>query len=290
MHLNAKDYLMTTSQNNLLSKIPKGFSFSQSSLQDYSDCARRFQLRYVEQLRWPAAETEPVLDYERHQIEGKAFHRLIQQHLLGLPVEKLSHLADKSKLNLWWKNFTASNLNINGYAQFTESTLSCPVGDYRLIAKYDLIAIQPLLKAMIFDWKTYSKRPRNEWMASRWQTRIYQAVLAKAGAQLNNGHPIEIDQIEMIYWYADFPSEPARFAYNSGQFKLDWSVIEKVVNEISSAKEFPMVDDENTCRFCIYRSFCERGKQAGGLNEAEDDLESDSAFDINFEQIGEIEF
>ena len=145
-------------------------------------------------------------------------------------------------------------------------------------------------KALIFDWKTYAKRPRDEWMALRWQTRVYRAILAQAGFHLNNDRSIEPEQIEMIYWYADFPSEPARFAYNSQQFKRDWSVIEKVVSEISSIKEFPMTDDENTCRYCMYRSYCDRGKQAGILDQNELEFQPDTTFDVNFEQIGEIEF
>ena len=275
---------------NLNSKTPKGFSFSQSSLQEYSDCPRRFRLRYIEQLHWPALETEPVLENERRQVEGKIFHRLIQQHLLGLPIDKLSRLANTPKLNLWWKNFQLTELDLSDYTQSIEATLSCPIGDHRLIAKYDLIAIKPLQKAMIFDWKTYAKRPRDEWMVTRWQTRIYRAILAKAGAHLNNDHLIEPEQIEMIYWYADFPSDPTRFTYNTEQFTRDWSLIEKVVNEISFTKEFPMTDDENTCRFCAYRSYCARGQQAGILDGPEEEFESDPTFDVNFEQLGEIEF
>jgi CRISPR/Cas system-associated exonuclease Cas4 (RecB family) len=278
------------SQINTLSKIPKGFSFSQSSLQEYSDCPRRFQLRYIEQLHWPAIETEPVLENERRQMEGKVFHRLIQQHLLELPMDQLTRLANTPKLSLWWKNFQSSKLDIGDYTHHIETTLSCPIGDHRLIAKYDLIAIKTLQKAMIFDWKTYAKRPRDEWMVSRWQTRIYRAILAKAGAHINNDRSIEPEQIEMIYWYADFPSDPSRFTFNTEQFARDWSLIEKVVAEISSTNEFPMTDNQNTCRFCAYRSYCERGQPAGIIDEAEEELEPDSTFDVNFEQIGEIEY
>ena len=274
----------------LISKIPKGFAFSQSSLQEYTDCPRRFQLRYLEQLHWPAVETEPVLENERRQAEGQAFHRLIQQYLLGLPAEKLTRLANTPDLANWWKNFQSSDLGISDYTKYTELTLSCPIGEYRLLAKYDLIAIKPEQKALIFDWKTSVKRLRDEWMASRWQTRVYRSILAKTGSHLNKDHIIEPEQIEMIYWYADFPSEPARFAYDAGQFKRDWSAIEKVVSEISTSTEFPMTEDETTCRFCSYRSYCERGSQAGNLREAKAELESDTPFDVNFEQISEIEF
>jgi predicted RecB family nuclease len=274
----------------LKSEIQKPFTFSQSSLQDYADCPRRFQLRYIEQLHWPAVESEPVLENEHRQIEGQTFHRLVQQQLLGLPSEKLSRLANTPNLERWWQNFLLFNLVDNDYTQFAELSLSCPINEHRLLAKYDLIAIKPGQKALILDWKTYAKRPRDEWIATRWQTRVYRALLTKAGAHLNNNVPLEPEQIEMIYWYAEFPSKPARFSYDKNQFKRDWSAIEKIVSEVSSEKGFPLTEDEKTCRFCMYRSYCERGRQAGVLDEAEAEFESDTTFDVNFEQIGEIEF
>ncbi len=248
---------------NLRSEIQKPFTFSQSSLQDYSDCPRRFQLRYIEQLHWPAVETEPVLENEHRQIEGQTFHRLVQQQLLGLPSEKLSRLANTPNLERWWANYQFFDLIPSGYTQYPELSLSCPIGEHRLIAKYDLIAVNPGQKALIFDWKTSAKRPRDEWMAARWQTRVYRALLTKAGARLNNNVPFDPEQIEMIYWYADFPSAPARFTYDKKQFKRDWSAIEKIVSEVSTAKGFPLTEDQNSCRFCAYRSYCERGTQAG---------------------------
>ena len=81
----------------LKSELPASFNFSQSSLQDYFDCPRRFQLRYIEHLIWPAVETEPVLENERRQQEGQLFHRMVQQHLVGLPVEKLTRLANSAR-------------------------------------------------------------------------------------------------------------------------------------------------------------------------------------------------
>lgn len=265
------------------------FTFSQSSLQDYADCPRRFQLRYIDQLAWPAVETEPVAENERRQQEGQIFHRLVQQHLLGLPAENLARLANTPNLERWWHNYLATDLGLRGYAQHTELTLSAPIHEHRLLAKYDLVAAQDG-RALIYDWKTYAKRPRDEWLTARWQTRVYRALLVQAGAHLNNGRALEPEQIEMIYWFAEFPSEPARFKYDAKQFKRDWSVIEKVIKEISSAKEFPLTEDEKTCRFCVYRSYCNRGAQAGQMDEAEAEMESEAAFDINFEQIGEIEF
>ena len=267
--------------------LPTPFTFSQSSLQDYADCPRRFQLRYIDQLSWPGIESEPVVENEQRQIEGQLFHRLVQQYLLEVPSENLSPMANTSNLERWWNNFKRG---FDGIGELhPELTLSSPIGIHRLVAKYDLVAVQGN-KAIVYDWKTYAKRPRDEWMSARWQTRVYRALLVQAGVHLNGGKPFKPEQIEMIYWYADFPSEPASFKYDADQFKRDWSVIKKVVEEISNAKEFSLTEDEKMCRFCVYRSHCNRGTQAGQVEEAEAEMESEAAFDVSFEQIGEIEF
>lgn len=268
--------------------LPPGFAFSQSSLQDYSDCPRRFQLRYIEHLQWPAIESEPVMENERRQLEGQHFHRMVQQHLIGLPAEKLVPLANTPNLSRWWENYLHHKLELTGCALYTELTLIAPVGIYRLMAKYDLVAVKPEGRAFIYDWKTHHKRPRDEWMAARMQTRVYRALLIHAGSYLNNGNPFQPEQIEMIYWYADYPAETARFVYTAIQYKRDWDSLTGLIIEIGNHRHFPLTDDEKKCSYCPYRSYCNRGVKAGMTDEiSEQEL---SGTDINYEQIAEIEF
>lgn len=261
---------------------------SQSSLQDYSDCPRRFQLRYLQRVTWPAIESEPALENERRQQDGLLFHRLVHQHLLGLPVEKIGRLAKGPELGRWWEHYLADShlqrLRAEA-ALYPEITLSAALGAFRLIAQYDLIARygQTLF---IYDWKTYRRRPRNEWLATRWQTRLYRALLVQAGAFLLDGVAPTAEQIEMIYWFADFPQEPARFRYTTAQFQRDWSALQTLAEEIRAAADFPQTEEESHCLFCVYRSYCARGVAAGeGEKEAEE-----AAWEIDFEQIQEIAF
>jgi CRISPR/Cas system-associated exonuclease Cas4 (RecB family) len=267
-------------------------TLSQSSLQDYMDCAQRFKLRYLDRLSYPAAETEPTLENEKHQQEGEYFHRLVQQHLIGIPAEQIAKFANTSNLQKWWENFQNDKdlSGLRGMSKlYPEATLSAPLGKYRLLAKYDLIAVRDG-KAVIYDWKTYRKRPRNEWLATRMQTRVYRALLVQAGAHLNNGKAFEPEEIEMIYWFADFPDEPARFPYNSAQFQRDWDALLKLSAEVDSASSYPLTEDRQKCLFCTYRSYCERGIRAGDVEQAEAEREAEELFDVNFEQIGEIAF
>lgn len=269
-------------------KLPPVFVFSQSSLQDYEDCPRRFQLRYIEQLHWPAIEAEPVLENERRQQEGQLFHRLAQQAIIGLPTEKLERLASSENLARWWQNFAPQLDGLRAAsAAMPEITLSAPVGGHRLLAKFDLITSNTSNRFTIYDWKTYRKRPRNEDMAARLQTRVYRYLLAVAGAHLNRGQPPAPEQIEMIYWYTEFPTEPTILRYDNAQFQRDSDFIEKRIAQISTANDMPMTHNVEKCKFCAYRSYCNRGVKAGTGEDFENGLDID---DITLAQAQEIEF
>lgn len=89
--------------------LPSDFHFSQGSLQDFVDCAWRFQLRYLERIAWLAVRAEPILDNERHMQQGELFHLLVQQHVVGVPVERLTAMAQgDADLAAWRQAYLAA--------------------------------------------------------------------------------------------------------------------------------------------------------------------------------------
>ena len=277
--------------------LPSNFQFSQSSLQDFVDCQRRFQLKYIEQLAWPALEAEPALENENYLRKGATFHHLIQQFFHGVSVENLTTLAKQNpNLEHWWKNFTQVignlvNLKANNHPEFS---LSAPIRDYRLVAKYDLLSFDEE-KITIYDWKTSRshQQQKREWVATKLQTRVYPFLLVKVGAHINSGKYIEPSQVEMLYWYANIPASPLKFRYSDQKFNEDQVYIDSLIEEIKTLDESKaaMTDNQKRCCFCIYRSLCDRGDKAGPLGELIGDNEqSPFGFDFNFEQIAEIEF
>ena len=78
--------------------LPERFHFTQSSLQDYLDCPRRFQLRYVLDQPWPAVESEPLIERERLAELGRRFHQMAQRHTVGVPVEQITASAQDAEL------------------------------------------------------------------------------------------------------------------------------------------------------------------------------------------------
>lgn len=273
--------------------LPSDFQFSQSSLQDYMDCRQRFLLRHLYKIAWPALEAEPVQENERNMQRGALFHTLVQQHLLGIPVDCLTGLAQEEAMNRWWQAYLSSIAgNLRG-AQFPELALSAPFESRRLLAKYDLVLVRPEGGAVIYDWKTNLKKSRRQWLLSRLQTRVYPYLLVRASAYLNHGLPFQPDQVEMVYWFTEAPGEPERIVYSHEQFQTDGQYLSGLAREIADLNEdsFDLTPHEERCSFCTYRSLCARGVTAGRL-DGTDNGESEEAIgeNFNFEQIAEIAF
>lgn len=274
--------------------LPPDFQFSQGSLQDYVDCPRRFQLRYVQRVAWPALEAMPVLEHERYLQQGAAFHRLVHQHLMGLPARRLARMVNDDDLRRWWRNYLETRPTDLPSIRYPEVLLSAPAGDYRLVAKYDLVAVDPGERAVIVDWKTSRRRPERERLAERLQTKVYPYLLVRAGAHLNGDQPVQPGQVEMVYWFADAPVGPERFTYDAAHYQADEEYLTKLIEEIANLGDdgWHLTSQERRCRFCRYKSLCQRGIMAGRFDEADGDLEpgDDLDFDLDFEQVAEIEY
>lgn len=280
------------------------FRFSQSSLQDFSECPRRFELRYLLRLAWPAVQTEPVLEQEQFLRQGAQFHRLVQQHSLGVPAERLEQIVQAAGLETWWGNFlqvgaTLSSLPALGPGELVshhELSLGAGLAEFRLVARFDRLDLASG-RARIIDWKTSRQRPPRTWLAGRLQTRLYRYLLVKGGAELNGGLPFDPAAVELVYWFAGFPEQPERFTYSAGEYAADETYLLNLLSSIqaSGPGSFPLTREARRCAYCVYRSLCDRGV-AAGTSQADDpldvslDLALIPGFDLDFEQVAEIEF
>lgn len=271
--------------------VSDDFIFSQSSLQNYVDCPRRFQLKYLDQVRYPAPEVDDMLSFEQRMMQGKRFHHLVHQHLLGISPDILQARIHDPDVARWFTAYLQSGTDNLPPTYYPEQTLTVNIGDYALLAKFDLIAIGK--RAVIVDWKTSRKLPRRDWLAHKLQTIVYRYVLARGGNRLNAGTAIAPEAIDMRYWFADHDGQTIDFTYDDAQFQADEAYLLGLMQAIDRSTEFPKTDDERLCLFCSYRSLCERGTSAGTL-EAWDGLDYDAddltAFEIDIDQIAEIEF
>jgi CRISPR/Cas system-associated exonuclease Cas4 (RecB family) len=273
------------------------FQFSQSSLSDFATCPRRFELRYLRRLAWPAVESEPIQEAERLAQLGRDFHHLVQQYLVGLDEAVLTaNLVEQdSDLRAWWQNYLRQRPAELAQAQlYPELLLSTPLRGYRLLARFDVLAVQPDGSFLIIDWKTSLHQPTRAKLARRIQTRVYPYVLAKAGLALQSGQPLDPAKIQMLYWYPARPAEPERFEYSPELLQRDETYLSELIEQVQQAvqqKRFPLVEDQQACTYCVYRSFCGRGESGGPLvGLAEEPSESLDVLALDWEQIAEIQF
>ncbi len=273
--------------------ISNDFQFSQSSLQDFLDCKRRFYYRYGIDLSWPALEAEPALENEKWMQQGAEFHQIVHQYLLGLPESKLSNLEMGENLQIWWNHFISAlpvDLNL---CKFPEQPLAAALGEYALLAKFDLVVIDTENHYFIYDWKTSRKPSSLADLESRMQSKVYPYVLAKSGGELINVSGVDPDKIKMIYWYPNNPENPVTFQYSAVQLAEDERYLQSMVFEILSLQnrsDFPKTDDRSQCRFCVYRSLCDRGEKAGQVEDHEVVVNQEVDISFDFDQIPEIEF
>jgi hypothetical protein len=247
-------------------------------------------------VRWPADRDGPIAEWEARAQLGSAFHRLVHQHTAGIPTDSLETTIETKDLRRWWQAYLNTPPPVlppaSQAVRHSEIRLSTPLARYRLVARYDLLVVEPGHKAVIVDWKTNEKRSRRAWLEERWQTRVYRYVLVKAGTQLGEGQPWAPGQVELIYWFANFPAQPERFSYNDGQFTEDDWALQATIAEIASLNEtvWALTDDQKKCRYCTYRTLCDRAKVETEEDEERDESEDPFAFDLDLEQIAEIEF
>lgn len=328
IHIMTTPKLQDTILQNSAANLPllETFAFSQSSLQAYTDCARRFWLAYVEQLPWPAIEASPVQEHEQLMRLGSAFHRLVQRAEVGLETELLADGLE-SPLAGWFAAYLRHRpsdlptefveiehvLSIPFPQPATQDPAQPPLRQsadagtprrtqYRLAAKYDLIAAESNGRVVIVDWKTTRRRTDAATLRQRLQTIVYPYVLVEASANLPWG-PLQPEQVEMRYWFTAAPEQPVVLRYDRAQHEAAHARLHHLLDEIlagASAADFPKVADtvinrKRFCNFCIYRSRCNRGVTAGDLNEVADveelfTVDYSAALEFTLDDVPELAF
>jgi len=287
-------------------QLPETFAFSQSSLQAFDDCPRRFWLAYAEQLPWPAVEAAPVQDHEAFMRMGSIFHRLVERAEIGLDTALLADGLEPP-LNEWFDAYLRQRpADLPSEFVEIEKILSIPFGDgagqYRLAAKYDLIAAESNGRVVIVDWKTNRKRTEPATLRRRWQTLVYPYVLVEASAQLPFG-PVEPEAVEMLYWFVVAPHQPVRLRYDRTQHEANRQQLQQTLVAIlagQSETDFPKVADTEInrkcfCNYCVYRSRCNRGVSAGQMDELDDAeeffmVDVEEALEFTLDEVEEIAF
>lgn len=254
-------------------------SLSQYKLANFLACQRRFQLRYLRRLPWPASplpeHTEQVLQH------GQEFHQLVERHFLGLQISPAT-IPDE-RVRQWWQAFVAHAPvhELPTDARFLPETgLTVPLGNHLLYGRFDLLVLgkdkQERPFAHVFDWKTGRPADAAE-LKNRWQTRLYLALLAEGGSAFwPQVGPLAPEQISLTYWYVQEPEAPVTLGYSAAEHQANWAELQQIaaqLDEAIAADVWPLTDDWSECRECAYQIYC--GRQGAGtavpeLDEAEE--------------------
>lgn len=270
-------------------ELPDKFRFSQNNLQDFSDCPRRFELKYLLKQEWPAVVSEPILEFEQHQQLGRSFHTLIQRHLAGIPAHILEDSLIDPLLHRWWKNYLLFIKPFQTHQFQAEVTKTIPFAGYHLTATYDCLVLDTDHSITILDWKTSHFKTSAKTLANRIQSLVYPFIYYET-----HKDELSAENISLIYWFPEYPDEPVKLRYSSNQHTDAGVLLHDLIESITNNEPggFPLTDNEKTCQYCIYRSLCNRGVKAGCMADAADiQTEPVSQLDsLDFNSIEEIQF
>lgn len=253
---------------------PHPAQLSQSSLTDFAECARRFQLRYRLHLTWPAPLAEPIAAVEQDARLGKAFHLLMERHQRGLSV----YPPRDPKLRGWWDAFQNSQAALGLPTSGTrtpEIDYSIALFGHRLTARFDLLCIDPGSEIVIVDWKTGRRPsdPRTLW--DRLQTKVYLTVAHGALAAQFGAAP-QATQLSLVYWFAQAPNDPIRLTVPDDRtlprFQRELGALIGQIDALDNGDNqvWPLTPDINRCKLCNYRSLCARDVRPANAAQLDD--------------------
>ncbi len=253
--------------------LPAGFRFSQASLSTGEGCLRRFYLRYLRRLNWPAAADAAGLAKEAGAARGRLFHHLVLQHSLGLEVEEEVQAQGDPVLARWWHNFLSHPpLGVPEGQVYSEIELWVPLGPWRLRARFDRVVVAEAGAVCIVDWKTGASDP--ERLLESWQTLVYCFAACEGGVSLTRGRQVDPGKVSLCYWQAERPAEDLWYRYSSTRHREARTRIENLVQHLAALPDpeaFTLTQENHRCAECEFRAYCGRGTGVGQGWESEPD-------------------
>ena len=164
---------------------------------------------------------------------GQQFHLLMQQLMMGLPVEPL--LLAYPEMAHWVKQLHPI-VSIPAQKKYCNVNKGMLIGEWHLVAHYDLL-IEGGEKVIAVDWKTEIHIPQPEKLEDSWQTQLRLFLLAEI-------QEIPADNISIIYCFVNGDDYASIYQFNYSQEKHD-AFIERLAMTLSKLPTTSNTNDSN---------------------------------------------
>ena len=223
---------------------------------------------------------------------GIQFHRIVQQILSGVKPEDVMQSIEDNQLSQWVTRFITFINQEHFSINFPELSVMMAFNGYRILSVFDLVVVKKDNKAMIFDWKTTQKEPKPSFYSKRIQSQVYPMVMVESCQQFLPGQSLKPDDVEMVYWFPEFPERAIHMGYSQAGHLDNKSRIADLIGDIIRREpgDFELTQEKNRCKYCMYRSLCDRGRTAGNESEESEDPSEISLDLLDFDQIEEIPY
>ncbi|MBW4433208.1 MAG: PD-(D/E)XK nuclease family protein [Pelatocladus maniniholoensis HA4357-MV3] len=166
---------------------------------------QKFQQYFIEQ-RFPPHYSKSITQ----QNLGEQFHLLMQQLMMGLPVEPL--LLTYPDMAHWVKQLHPI-INIPAQKKLCNINKQMLIAEWRLVAHYDLL-IEWEQKTIVVDWTTERHIPQPEKLEDSWKTQLRLFLLTET-------QEIPPQYISIIYCFVNEDEFPTIYQFNYNQERHD---------------------------------------------------------------------
>lgn len=248
--------------------------FSASQVEAFTRCKRQYYYGSLVRLNWPAPFDRDFQKAEALTALGRDFHLAVQRVIQGIFTIDEAIRMNYGAVKKWLEQFKQSVVLPSDGAVYAELPLTMTVGEDIWNGKIDALALSGE-RVTIYDWKTARRPGTRAIYADAAQTKLYRALVVANRAALGID-PLRFPEIEMVYWFANFPDQPLRFSYSEAAYADDIAALTALSEKMRSTDEadYPRTRDSKICAWCRYRTYCR--PPIGTSDFEEDEFEPDS--------------
>ncbi len=220
------------------------FLYSQSSLDTFLTCNRKFKYQYIDSIRWGEIEEELAEKFKK----GEKFHTLAERYFSGIPTGE--EFLEEEDLKEYFNNLKDTFLINKDYEYKAEYEIRYRNDNIKLMARYDLIVFKKD-SVEIWDWKTGNKKLQEKYQKEKLQTKIYLYLLKE-----KLGDKVKAENISMNYWQPQYKNDWVTINYSDEMHSRNKKELKELMKDILEEEKFEMTENKKACQYCDFKKIC----------------------------------